>query len=297
MAFRTFADPAEAADYAAGLDLRWPQRSAVVAHLSAQLDSLHLTGAVAHIVELAAGAARLGVRLLNDHPAIHYTGIDASPTLLAAARQRLAPLSHRACLIEADLNREDWFAQLPDRVAAFVSLQSLHDLGDAAAVARIYRVTARRLQHGGLFAFADLLADSATDPVASPGRLSVDAHLRLLADAGFSHARCTLQLGPFGCFAATVAPPLMRDPDDERNAAMILLIDNQTGAEIGEISAADLAFIIGQLEEESAADKDYYINRPTLDLFERNGADPILMDTLRRAMGDRDDMEIRWQER
>ena len=75
---------------------------------------------------------------------------------------------------------------------------------------------------------------------------------------------------------------------------MVKLYDNENNMLLGEITDRQLDFLMSVLEEESAEDRDYYINRPTLDLFESKGAEPALMTLLRQAMGDRPDMEIRW---
>ena len=75
---------------------------------------------------------------------------------------------------------------------------------------------------------------------------------------------------------------------------MTQLYDNDTGNALGVITDAQLEFLIAQLEEESPEDQDYYINRDTLDIFEGSGADAGLMALLRAAMGDREEMEIRW---
>ena len=75
---------------------------------------------------------------------------------------------------------------------------------------------------------------------------------------------------------------------------MIQLFDKESGQTIGSITDAQLQFLTAQLEEESATDKDYYINRDTLDHFETAGADPGLLTLLRTAMGNRDEMEIQW---
>jgi hypothetical protein len=76
---------------------------------------------------------------------------------------------------------------------------------------------------------------------------------------------------------------------------VIELFDNDTGASIGTISDAHLQFLAEQMEEESAADTDYYVSRDTLDVLEEEGADPALVALLRTALGDREDMEIRWE--
>jgi hypothetical protein len=75
---------------------------------------------------------------------------------------------------------------------------------------------------------------------------------------------------------------------------MIELRNKDTGAFIGSITEKQLKFMIDQLEEEDSEDTDYYINQPTLDMFEQRGADPQLLSTLRKAIGNRDDLEIQW---
>ena len=75
---------------------------------------------------------------------------------------------------------------------------------------------------------------------------------------------------------------------------MIELRDKKTGDFLGTISEAQLQFLIDQLEEESIRDQDYYINLATLDMFERAGADPDLMELLRDSLGTREEMDIVW---
>jgi processive 1,2-diacylglycerol beta-glucosyltransferase len=75
---------------------------------------------------------------------------------------------------------------------------------------------------------------------------------------------------------------------------MIQLFDADSDQPIGPITEAQLQFLIGQMEEESETDHDYYINRDTLAMFEADNADPALLDLLRKALGEREDMEIRW---
>ena len=77
---------------------------------------------------------------------------------------------------------------------------------------------------------------------------------------------------------------------------MIKLYDKATGQEIGTITHEQLQFMINHLEEESPEDTDYYINLPTVDMFEAQGADPALVALLRNALGDRQDMDIQYVE-
>jgi len=64
---------------------------------------------------------------------------------------------------------------------------------------------------------------------------------------------------------------------------------------IGEISDAQLQFLVQQLEEEHDEDRDYYIDRETLDMFEENGGDPELVEMLRKALADDEALDIEWE--
>jgi hypothetical protein len=75
---------------------------------------------------------------------------------------------------------------------------------------------------------------------------------------------------------------------------MIALRDKENSRPIGSITPAQLEFLVNQLEEESADDTDYYITRDTLDWFEEEGADAAVLELLRRALGEREGMEIEW---
>ena len=78
---------------------------------------------------------------------------------------------------------------------------------------------------------------------------------------------------------------------------MITLIDVATNAELGTITDTQLKFMIDQLEEESADDQDYYINRATLDVIGDGRATDHLLNLLRTALGASDGIDIRWERR
>jgi hypothetical protein len=75
---------------------------------------------------------------------------------------------------------------------------------------------------------------------------------------------------------------------------MIELRDKDTGRSLGPITEDQLQFLIDQLEEESSTDTDYYLNSATLDMFAEHGIDPQLLELLRGALGNREEMEIEW---
>jgi hypothetical protein len=75
---------------------------------------------------------------------------------------------------------------------------------------------------------------------------------------------------------------------------MIKITDKDTGQFLGEITEDQLQYLVDQLEEEFEGDTDYYFNKDILDVFEERGIEPTLLSFLRRAMGERDEMEIEW---
>ncbi|MDX1999848.1 MAG: galactosyldiacylglycerol synthase [Thermoanaerobaculia bacterium] len=68
-----------------------------------------------------------------------------------------------------------------------------------------------------------------------------------------------------------------------------------TNALLGEISNDDLAFLIEDLEEEDEADTDYYIDAATLEFLEEEGAPKALLELLKKAVGDGDGVDVRWE--
>ena len=73
------------------------------------------------------------------------------------------------------------------------------------------------------------------------------------------------------------------------------LIRLDTDDEIGSINDDQLKFLVAQLEEENDDDKNYFLDRDTLELLSDNGADPELLALLEKGMGDDDEMDIAWE--
>ena len=78
---------------------------------------------------------------------------------------------------------------------------------------------------------------------------------------------------------------------------MIDLYNASTNELIGNITDADLQVLVDRLEEESVEDKDYFIDRATIDFLADGRATDHLVGLLRRALGSRDGVDIRWQRR
>lgn len=77
---------------------------------------------------------------------------------------------------------------------------------------------------------------------------------------------------------------------------MIVLRDKDSDLLLGEISEEQLRSLRDALEEETDEDRDYWINRATLDLLRENGVDSDLVEMIAGAMGDREEIEVRWSE-
>lgn len=102
------------------------------------------------VVDLGCGVGEPGLSLLRTHHDWHLTGIDLSPALVAAARQRAheLDLAARTTFITGSMDR---LVLADGTVDAVISRMSALLLGDPAATAR---EMARVLKPGGRFAVA-----------------------------------------------------------------------------------------------------------------------------------------------
>ena len=78
---------------------------------------------------------------------------------------------------------------------------------------------------------------------------------------------------------------------------MIDIYDSASNALLGTITEADLKVLIDALEEESTTDQDYYIDAPTIDVIADGKATEHLVALLRRALGNQNGVDIRWERR
>jgi len=71
-------------------------------------------------------------------------------------------------------------------------------------------------------------------------------------------------------------------------------VDN--GETIGEITKAQLQFLVDMLEEEDEDDQDYFIDQDTLELFSDNNCDPELLGLLEGAIEDGEEgVDVAWE--
>ena len=77
---------------------------------------------------------------------------------------------------------------------------------------------------------------------------------------------------------------------------MINLHDEATGVLIGAINQHQLQFLIDELEEEGLEDQDYAITPMLIELWESENKQPELVAMLKRVLGDREEMNLVWEE-
>jgi processive 1,2-diacylglycerol beta-glucosyltransferase len=73
------------------------------------------------------------------------------------------------------------------------------------------------------------------------------------------------------------------------------IFNKETGTLLGTVDANDVQCLIDVLEEEDTKDVDYYIDPATVDILEDNGASASLVEMLRKAIGAREGIDIRWE--
>jgi len=78
---------------------------------------------------------------------------------------------------------------------------------------------------------------------------------------------------------------------------MVQLVDKESGRTVGTITEEQLEYLQSQLEEESPDDQDYWFDVASLDILEEAGASAELIAVLRAALGEREEMEIRWEQK
>ncbi len=75
---------------------------------------------------------------------------------------------------------------------------------------------------------------------------------------------------------------------------MVTLFDSETDQPVGQISEAQLRFLMNHLEEESTEDRDYYISQDEIEVLQDEGADPVLVKILSSALAGREGAELRY---
>jgi processive 1,2-diacylglycerol beta-glucosyltransferase len=76
---------------------------------------------------------------------------------------------------------------------------------------------------------------------------------------------------------------------------VIRLYDNDNESEIGQLSEAQLDFLQEQLVEDAIDSYTFDLSQASLDSLEMNGGEADLVAMLRKAIGTRNSMEVRYE--
>ena len=78
---------------------------------------------------------------------------------------------------------------------------------------------------------------------------------------------------------------------------MVDLVDKETGRSAGTLTDEQFEVLESHLERESPDDQDYWFDVASLDILEGEDVDPAVVQVLRSALGEREEMELRWHRR
>ncbi len=203
--FHRFRNRGEIAAWENHLNRTWPYRQQLVRHMAEELREITPAGEMLQVVEFASGPGMVAWQLLHQLPQMAYTGLDFSDPFIDYAARRLRRFGPRVRFIHTDLRQDAWQTALPQPVDAFVSLQSLHDLGSEAQVHRMYAEGFRLLAESGKFVNADFVVPPQHPNTRDPGRLSVARHLTLLQGIGYRWVDLKARQDHFACIVARKA--------------------------------------------------------------------------------------------
>jgi processive 1,2-diacylglycerol beta-glucosyltransferase len=157
-----------------------------------------------------------------------------------------------------------------------LATMALEQQGIEYAVRGAGSLDALRLPPAGL----DLAKSDATHTIVVRQEDAVRAR-DLLADLASADASGRVTLGtPSPAASGDVSPPSV--------------VDLHTGQSLGELTPEQAQFLVDALEEESPDEARYYIDAATIDMLEGAGAEPGLIALLKRALGPKQGIEIKF---
>ncbi len=203
MSFRDIQTQNDVRLYQKRLTDNYLDRPEIMNHIVQQIEQLGTENPT--VAELCIGPGQLAESLCNNIPKIDYIGLDFIQPFLDFTAAKLSVDGEFVC---ADLTGTEWpnllkGASKTGQIDVIVSMQSLHDVGDADQIASIYTKCQSLLGEEGLFINADLITQEGDEANARPGRLTVPHHLELLQAAGYTTTGCTHRTAQFGvCFGS-----------------------------------------------------------------------------------------------
>jgi tRNA (cmo5U34)-methyltransferase len=139
------------------------ERSLLIPHREEQLGimvrMIRAAGTPLRVLDVGCGSGVLLGAALLAFPEAQGVGVDYSPPMLAAAREKLAPLGKRAGLVAADLGSPDWLAAATGPFDTILSGYCIHHLPDDRKRV-LYEELYGLLSPGGAFVHAEHVASA-----------------------------------------------------------------------------------------------------------------------------------------
>ncbi|HEX5735345.1 MAG TPA: class I SAM-dependent methyltransferase [Blastocatellia bacterium] len=151
------------------------------------------------VLDLGAGPGLLAEQVLARCAVSSYHLMDFSPRMLELARSRLAGFGDRVFFHQVDFLQDHWWQNLRTGFDAVISLQSVHEVGQAEKLSQLYSGARSLITEGGKIIIADKL-DFETEE--GTGFLTIEDHETALARAGFRDFRRVLEVEDLIMFEA-----------------------------------------------------------------------------------------------
>jgi hypothetical protein len=179
---------------------------------------------------------------------------------------------------DPDVTLESVF-ETPDSAVLPLATMALEQQGIEFAVRGGGTLDALRLPPDGL----DLAKSDAKHAIVVRKEDATRAR-ELLADLTSAQAAGSVGIG--------AAPPAT--VPESSDASPPSVVDLHTGQSLGELTPEQARFLVNALEEESPDQARYYIDAATIDMLAGAGAEPSLIALLKRALGPKQGIEIRF---
>ena len=144
------------------------------------------------VLDIGGGYGVLTEEVLHSFQHARVTLQDYSQPMLDAARRRLGPAETRIAYVQSDLRDPGWTERAGGPFDLAVSSIAIHNLRDLGQIAACYGGILRLLKPGAPFLDYDIFGVAG----------GVEAHIRMLREAGFGRVECPWQQAPAAILAA-----------------------------------------------------------------------------------------------
>lgn len=141
------------------------------------------------ILELGSGPGFLVEFMLSNFDNISYTALDFSKEMIQIAKERLGDKAKHIDFVEGDLTTDNWKDKITKKSTIIISTWTLHDLFSEENIKKVYQNAFELLPENGLLLNGDFIKPENTKFEYESGRISIQSHLNVLNEIGFSNSK------------------------------------------------------------------------------------------------------------